>query len=62
MVSSAITLIDKLSTLSKQSDFSGDENAQAQALVLSKQLSASLQKPADAAIELCFSVRLKFTT
>ena len=59
MSAETISLIEELSVLSKRPGFANDSRAQAKALHLSKQISMGLQKPADAAIELAFYVRLE---
>ncbi|KAI1502985.1 sterigmatocystin 8-O-methyltransferase [Biscogniauxia marginata] len=50
----AIRIIDALASLSRGPGFGSDERAKVHALQLSRQLISSLQKPEDAAMELCF--------
>ncbi|RYP35043.1 hypothetical protein DL768_011019 [Monosporascus sp. mg162] len=54
MSSEVVRLIDELASLSKEPSFASDEKAKARALHLGKQLIWGLQKPEDAAMELCF--------
>ncbi|RYP75811.1 hypothetical protein DL770_007328 [Monosporascus sp. CRB-9-2] len=54
MSSEVVYLIDELVSLCKEPGFASDEKAKARALHLSKQLTWGLQKPEDAAMELCF--------
>lgn len=58
MSSDTTPLIEELLALSKQPGFDSDAWVQVQALQLSRRISSKLQKPADAAIELCFYVRM----
>lgn len=56
MTSDAISIIEELSSLSKKPNFNGDGPARARALALTNKLSRALQKPEDAAMEICFYV------
>ncbi|KAF2865104.1 O-methyltransferase-domain-containing protein [Massariosphaeria phaeospora] len=53
-MSEAIELIEQLSSLSRQPDFTENDGAHMSALHLAKKLEQALQKPEDAALELCF--------
>lgn len=56
MSSYASNLIDQLSVLSKTAGFPSDIKLQLEALTIARRLIPQLQKPEDAAIELCFFV------
>jgi len=56
MTSNATSLIEELSLLSKRSNFEADAPAKAHASALTNKLSRALQKPEDAAMEICFYV------
>lgn len=53
----AITLIEKLNKLSSRLSSKDDVQANNEALQLSKELTASLEEPKNAAVHLAFSVR-----
>jgi len=57
-MSEAVKLIEELAALSKRPDFLGGGKAIGESLHLAKKLGLALQKPEDAAIELCFQVGL----
>jgi hypothetical protein len=55
-MASSSEILQQITALSKQPGFDGNDALRFQALQLSKQLTATLQKPEDAAIELLFLV------